>query len=272
MAQRPCNCNFAGSASVARADLAKALDEFKIFCQSRLAEFRIAAAKIVGGQCRSAFAGHGSSEQTRSHWRIGNHADSLLLAVRKDLGFNLPSNDGVGRLQRSDRSNLLGALDLRRVEIRNADPADFAFGFQGGECLPGFFNPGFAVVRGPVHLIKTDGVDLQAAKAGFAFAANGFGSEFLPNFSLVIPDQNTLRENVRARAAPFFQGASDDFFGVAQTVHSGSVNPVDAQLQRAMNGGDGIGVVLRAPGKFPPRTTESPGAKTYGRNFEIGVP
>jgi len=34
---------------------------------------------------------------------------------------------------------------------------------------------------GPVHLIEINGVDLQAAETIFAFAANGFGAEFLVN-------------------------------------------------------------------------------------------
>src|SRR5260370_12475854 len=38
-----------------------------------------------------------------------------------------------------------------------------------------------------------------------------------------------------------------------------------------MNRGNGSGVVLRAPGKFPPAATESRGAKADRRNLEIRV-
>src|SRR5205814_1501136 len=118
MTQRPGDGHFAGSAAVTRADLAKAFDEFKVFRKARLAKFRIAAAKIIRRQSCGAFASHGSSEKSGSHGSIIDHADSLLLAIRKNLRFNFPANDGVGRLQRSDGSDFLGALDLSDVKVR----------------------------------------------------------------------------------------------------------------------------------------------------------
>src|SRR5260370_3680839 len=232
---------------------------------------RIAAAKIIGRQRRGGFLSHRSGEKAGGHGSVGDHANSLLLAIRESLGLNLAADDGIRRLQRSDRSDFLGALNSGRIEIGNADPADFAFGFQCGESLPRFIDAGFAVVRGPVHLKKIDGADLQAAQTVFAFAANGIGAELLPNFPLLIAAQNTFGENAGTRTAPLVQSARDDFLGVAQAVDGGGVNPIDAQLQPAMNRGNGIGVVLRPPGKFPPAATESPGAKADRRNLEIRV-
>src|SRR5207302_9580279 len=102
MTQSPDDGHFAGSAAVTRTDLAKAFDKFKVFRKARLAKFRIAAAKIVGGQGGGAFASHGSREKSGGHGGVVDHANSLLLAIRKNLRFNLPANDGVRRLQRSD--------------------------------------------------------------------------------------------------------------------------------------------------------------------------
>ena len=130
---------------------------------------------------------------------------------------------------------------------------------------------GFAVVRGPVHLIEIDGVDLQAAEAVFAFAANGFGSEFLPNVPLRVPAQNTFGENVRPWAAPFLQRARDDLFGVTQAVDGGSIDPIDAKFEGAMNGGDRIRIILRAPGELPAGTTEGPSAEADRRYFHVRV-
>src|SRR5438552_13244271 len=271
MTQRPGDGHFAGSAAVTRADLAKAFDEFKVFRKGRFAKFRIAAAKIVGGQGGGAFAGHRAREKSGSHGSVVDHADSLLLAIRKNLGFNFPANDGVGRLQRSDGSEFLGALDLSDVKVGHANKAHFAFCLQRGESLPGFFDSGFVVLRRPVHLVEIDGVDLEAAETVFAFAANGNGTELFPDFAFLVPAQNAFRKNVGARTAPFLQRASDDFLGVAQAVNGGGVDPVDAELQRAVNCGDGIGVVLRTPGKFPATATESPSAKADARNVDVGV-
>src|SRR5258708_10942561 len=131
-------------------DLTQSLDKLEILGEPRFAKFRIAAAKIVCRQSGSALARHGSREQTRGHGSVADHADSLLLAIRQNLGFNLPADDGIGRLQRSDWSDCFGALDLSRIEVGNADPADFAFGFQRGESLPGLFDTGVALIRWPV--------------------------------------------------------------------------------------------------------------------------
>ncbi len=140
---------------------------------------------------------------------------------------------------------------MGRAEVGHADPADFAFGFQRGESLPRFLDARFAFVRGPVHLIEIDGFDLQAAETVFAFAANGLGAELLPDFRFFVPDHHTLGKYVGARAAPFLESARDDLFRVTQAVDGGGVDPVDAQFQRAMNRGDGIRIILRAPGEFP---------------------
>src|SRR5712691_6788823 len=271
VAQGPGDGDFTGGAAVAGADLTKAFDEFQIFRQARVAEFRIAAAKIIGRQGGGAFACHGSGEQAGGHGCVRDHPYSLFLAIGESLGFDLAADDGVGRLQGGDWGDFFGALDLRCAEIRNADPADFAFGFQCGESLPGFLDAGFAVIRRPVHLIEIDRVDVQAAKTVFAFAPNGIRAEFLPNFALLVPTQNAFGENVGTRATPFLQRARDDLFRVAYAVDGGRVDPIDTQFQRAMNGGDGIGVVLWSPSKFPAGTTESPSAKADGGNFNIGI-
>src|SRR5260370_3208692 len=267
--QHPGDGHFTGGAAVALADLAKPFDQLEIFGETRLAEFRIASAKIIVWQGGGAFAGHGASEKSGSHWRVTDHPDSPLFAIGENFGFHFAADDGAGRVQGSDPYGSLGALDLCRVEIGNSDPADFAFGLQRGESLPGVFQAGFTIVWGPVPLVEIDVVGLQAAETVFAFPADRIGTEFLPHFSLVVPSQDALGENIGTRAAPFLQRARDDLFGVTQAVDGGSVDPVDAQLQRAMNRGNGIGVVLRAPRKFPATSTEGPSADDDGRHFEI---
>src|SRR6266576_2639121 len=49
-------------------------------------------------------------------------------------------------------------------------------------------------------------------------------------------------------------------------------DPVDTQLQRAMDRRDRILVLLRTPGKFPACPADGPGTKTHRRNVQIGIP
>ena len=48
------------------------------------------------------------------------------------------------------------------------------------------------------------------------------------------------------------QGFADDFFGLAEPVDDGSVDPVDAGVDGFADGGDAIGIVLRPPCERPP--------------------
>ena len=57
---------------------------------------------------------------------------------------------------------------------------------------------------------------------------------------------------------------------MAQTVNGGGINPVHAQFERAMNGRDGLRVVLRAPPEFP-IAADGPRTKADGRDGHIRI-
>jgi hypothetical protein len=55
------------------------------------------------------------------------------------------------------------------------------------------------------------------------------------------------------------------------SVHGRGIDPVDAEIERAMDGGDGVVVVLGAPAILPVAAADGPRAKADGRDFEIGI-
>src|SRR5215472_167385 len=59
---------------------------------------------------------------------------------------------------------------------------------------------------------------------------------------------------------------------MTRTIDCGRVDPVDTQLQCAMDRRDRIPILLRTPGKFPASTANGPGAKADPRNVQIGIP
>ena len=63
----------------------------------------------------------------------------------------------------------------------------------------------------------------------------------------------------------------DDLFGVAEAVDGGGVDPVDAELDGAVDGGDGVVVVLRAPGEGPVAAADGPCAEADGGEVQIRV-
>ena len=59
--------------------------------------------------------------------------------------------------------------------------------------------------------------------------------------------------------------------GGAESVRGGGVNPVDTEFECAVNGCDGIVVILRSPGELPARAAYGPGAIADWSDVEIGV-
>ena len=95
-----------------------------------------------------------------------------------------------------------------------------------------------------MDLIEINYIDGKAAKAVLDFTADRGGAQYFVHLTLGIPAQAALGKDVGPGAAPFLQRASDNFLGVSQTVDRGRVDPVDAQFERTMNGGDGVVVIL----------------------------
>ena len=66
-----------------------------------------------------------------------------------------------------------------------------------------------------------------------------------------------------------FEGPGHDLFRVSQSIHRGGIDPVDTRIQSLPNGGDGVGVVLAAPGKSPTPTANGPGPKADRGDLQV---
>ena len=207
----------------------------------------------------------------RQHRRVNDDPDVVIFAVGRNAGFDFAAEHRVGRLVARDRRDLGAALHLFRAIVRDADRADFARFLQIDHCLPGFFECWAVVFGRPVNLVEIDDVDFQALQAVFAFLFDGSGGVNFRDGALVVPAHRALGENVRAIAFPFFESASDDFFRMAEAVDRGGVDPVDAEFERAVDCGDGVGFFLCAPGEGPASAADGPGAEADGRDHQIGI-
>ena len=163
------------------------------------------------------------------------------------------------------------ALYLWNVVVGYADPAHLALLLQVGHGLPGFFERRAVVFGRPVNLVEIDDVDLQTPQAVFALLADGIGLVDFRDAAFRVPAHGALGEHVGPRALPFFQCPGDDFFRVADAVDGGGVDPVDAEFERAVNGGDGVGVVLGAPAKVVAGAADGPGAEAHRRDVHVRI-
>src|SRR5262249_18632091 len=73
------------------------------------------------------------------------------------------------------------------------------------------------------------------------------------------------------RVAHPTEGPRDDLLRVAQPVDGRGVDPVDAGVQRLLDGGDGVAVVLGPPGEFPARPADGPGPEADRGDEQVGI-
>src|SRR5438552_10227476 len=92
VSKRPCDRGLAGRTSVPIPDLAQAFNECQVFRQPRLMKLDIATSPITRWKTRGAFPRHRAREQSRRHWRINDHADSIRSTERQNFWFDFAPN------------------------------------------------------------------------------------------------------------------------------------------------------------------------------------
>jgi hypothetical protein len=87
--------------------------------------------------------------------------------------------------------------------------------------------------------------------------------------AIFIPAHGAFGEDVWARAFPISKGAGDYFLGVAKAVDGGGIDPIDTELEGAVNGGNRIIVVLRAPAELPTASADGPCSVTHAGYVQV---
>src|SRR5690606_17503107 len=129
-----------------------------------------------------------------------------------------------------------------------AAPANLAFGLELLQGLPTFLDV-FRRFR-PVNLVQVDDVDLQPPQTRFALPADAVRAEAFADLTVLIPNPRTLGEHVRTTLGrQTSQGFGHDFLRVSQSIDGGGIDPVDPAVERLVNRGNGIGILLRPPAK-----------------------
>jgi len=102
-----------------------------------------------------------------------------------------------------------------------------------------------------VNLVEIDHFEGEATEAVFGFAPDRIGLQRYSYIALRVPAPAALSEDVGSRTGPALKGSANDFFRVSKAIDGSGINPVDAELEGAMDRRDGIIVVLRSPAKLP---------------------
>ena len=86
----------------------------------------------------------------------------------------------------------------------------------------------------------------------------------------VVPEHRAFGEDVRLCRGGF-EGFADYLFGVAEAVDGCGVDPVDAEIDGAVDGCDRVGVVLRSPCEGPVSATDGPCSEADRRQMQVRV-
>src|SRR5882762_7648710 len=91
------------------------------------------------------------------------------------------------------------------------------------------------------------------------------------SLTLRVPAQAAFSEHIWPRTPPTLQRPGNHFFRVTQAIHRRGVDPVDAQLEGAVDRGDRIVVILISPCELPSRAATCPRSKTHGSDAKIRI-
>src|SRR4029077_9264558 len=146
---------------------------------------------------------------------IGEHHQVVALGVRKDVLFDLPLEQIVGRLDGGKRRSLPEAIHLLRRKIADADGANFSLAAKGIERSCRLLERNRRVR--PMHLIDVDDVGLEAAKRVLELIAQprrrGVAQELAA--SPVKPD---LGGDDRTRSPSALKRLADQLLGAAEAI------------------------------------------------------
>jgi hypothetical protein len=120
-----------------------------------------------------------------------------------------------------------------------------------------------------VDLVKIDYIHLEAAQAAFHLPPYGFRLQGMADLSPLVPDALAFCEDEKpARTA--LQCAAY-FLGMAQAIHRGGLDPVQAGIQRGVYGRQGLVVVLRSPPESPASASYRSAADAHRRDLHVAA-
>src|SRR5437879_4930359 len=132
--------------------------------------------------------------------------------------------------------------------------AYLALAFQLGQLAPSLLNIRLRIW--PVNLVEVNIINAQAFEAGLGLALDRVRLQAITYLALLIPDQGTLGEDKGPLTT--FDGLPNDLLRMTQTIHGSGIDPVNTQVQAALNGGDRLLVILRTPAGVPTASTHGP--------------
>src|SRR5207302_7497675 len=117
---------------------------------------------------------------------------------------------------------------------------------------------------------EVEDVDSESPQAGLALAPDRLGLQAVADLAMLVPNHAALGEHVRPLAHAL-EGAGDDLFGMPQAVDRGGIDPIDARIQRFVDRGQGVNVVLATPGELPAASADRPSPEADRSDEQVRI-
>ena len=195
----------------------------------------VAGLQVVG-------RGDGAGQEAATERRVGHQADAELTQEGQDLALHVPRPQRVLGLQGGDRVHGVGPTDGVGRRLAQPEEADLAGGDQLGHRADGLLDRHRLV--DPVLVVEVDVVEPEPLQAGVAGLADVRRTAVDAAEALVarVPDVAELGGQ-HDLLAPVGDGPADQHLVGERPVHVGGVEQRDAEVERAVDGGDGLALV-----------------------------
>ena len=182
-------------------------------------------------------------EEPARERRPDDHAELVPLREREQVLLVVAGERRVLELERRDRPDGERPLHQLRRMVREAAVADLAFRDELLQRAPRLLDRHVPV--DVVELQEVEPLTPEPAQALLAVAPDRLGAEVHEVVPVVAAQRAALGEDEDVLAAG--ERAADDLLGVPPPVEGSRVDPVDAAVQRGMDGPHRVAVVLRPP-------------------------
>jgi hypothetical protein len=239
LARDPRQGQLTGGDALFGGKLAQGGDDGEVVVQVVIGEPRQSAAHVVGRQLGG--GGDRSGQEAATERREGHDADTQLAAGRQHLGLDLPGPQRPLALQRGHRVHGVRAADRRRRCLGDAEVANLARGNEFGQGAPGLLDGNVRIHT--MLVVEVDMVDTEPGQRLVAalFDVTGVAAR-LHDTALAPHDAELGREH--HLVAAIGDSTPDQSLVGFGPIDVGGVEHRHAQVERAVDGGDGLVVVV----------------------------
>ena len=188
--------------------------------------------------------GQGAGQQAAHERREGQEADAELLAGREHLVLDAALEQRVLALHAGDRVHRSGAAQVGRQRLGEADEPDLPLLDQLRERADGLLDRRLGVDA--VLLVEVDGLDAEAAQARLTRLAHVLGAAVDARRAAVGVGHEPELGREHDLVAAVADGAAHELLVVPGAVDVGGVEQVDAEVERAVDRRDAVGLVRAA--------------------------